>query len=348
MTTDPTDEQAAAGEEVGEAGTIDDPNDLIVGSLRPPGWLARIPTLGWLLVALAALDVTYRLWNDFRFGPDEPSPSTLVSLILLVISAAATVLLPAAVLVGFHGPGRARSWLLQGAVALAAAELLRLVAWDALTAVFGPAALDPESSSLATDYVGRLFVVFLPVLALRLFGLAKIGLGLGSIEAPGRPLGRTVWTLIVASLAAVLVGVGLTLQSFGGGAQEDAELLAYNLLVVAAGPIVAGLWAWIVSIAARRDGGPWRAVLAGALAILLGIGMEALGGLLTTQLAGTYDALTILTWSGLVAGALGAFGAVVMVVAFARGLEAINDEGPDVAPVKDVGAADAQDRPTEA
>jgi hypothetical protein len=217
------------------------------------------------------------------------------------------------------------------------------VAQDVLAGLTGPASDNSEAGSFANDYAVRLIVVQVPLLVLRMFGLAKIGLGLGSIAEPTRPLGRIVWALIVGTLATILVTAGLTLQLVWAGAVVDTPLFAYDLFVLAAGLIVAGLWGWLASIAARRGGRPWRTVLAAALAILLGSGIRALGGLLALERAGTDDALTILTWSGLAAVAFGAVGAVVLVVAFARGFEP-----GDAARSDDAEAGDEASDPDEA
>jgi hypothetical protein len=329
MTIDHADDQVDEVRDAADADELGDSSDLIVGTIRPPGWLARIPALAWLFVGLAAADVAYRLWNAFRLGLEGMSPTGLTYLLVSVVTGAATVLLPAAVVVGCRGLDRGGRWLLQGAVALAAAELFRLVAQDVLAWLAGPAADNSGAGSFATDYVVRLLVVQVPFLVLRMFGLAKIGLGLGSIAEPMRPLGRIVWGLIVATLATILVTSGVTLQLVWAGAVTDTPLFAYDLFVLAAGLIVAGLWGWVASIAARRGGRPWPTVLAAALAILLGSGIQALGGLLALERGGTDDALTILTWSGLVAVALGAVGTVLLVAAFATGFEPGDAAGSD-------------------
>jgi hypothetical protein len=345
---DPTSDQADEVPGIGDSDDPGDPNDLIVGTMEPPDWLAWIPALAWLFLGLAIFDVAYRLWR-VRFGLDSASPTNLTYLLASVITGAATVLLPAAVVVGSRGLGRAGRWLLQGAAALAAAELFGIVAQDVLAGLAGSAQDNSEAGSFANDYAVRLLVVQVPFLVLRMFGLAKIGLGLGSIAEPTRPLGRIVWALILGTLATILVTSGVTLQLVWAGAISDTPLLAYDLFVVAAGLIVAGLWGWVASIAARRYGRPWRTIVAAALAILLGSGIQALGGLLALERAGTDDALTILTWSALVASAFGAFGAVTLVFAFARGFEPVEDEGSDEvdAEVND-GLADSADQSAEA
>ena len=100
------------------------------------------------------------------------SPTILAFVLLTVVTGAATVLLPAAVVVGCRGLGRGGRWLLQGAVALAAAELFGLVAQDVLTAVAGPPTFDPDGGvPLASDFVVRQIAVQGSILVLRMFGL---------------------------------------------------------------------------------------------------------------------------------------------------------------------------------
>lgn len=328
----------------GETAPASDPRDLIVGTIRPPDWLGRIPTFAWLFVALAAIGGAYRIWQVLRSGPDGISPTSLVFVLLSVVSGAATVLMPAAMLVGRRGLGRrglgrAASWLLQGGIALAAAELLRLFGRDVVNAIAGPPSIDAEISSAISSHVVQSLAILVPVALLRMFGLAKIGLGLGAIAAPSRSVGRAVFAVLAGSLAVVLVGDGLTIQTFAAASATDTLLLAYNLLVLVTALVVLGLWAWVASIAARRDGRPWRSIVVGAVAVVLGNALGAAGLLVALVQAGAGDAPTTLTWTTLVAAAVGAFGAAVLVVGFARGFEPIdnlkpmdNEDGPETAP----------------
>lgn len=301
---------------------VADPNDLIVGTIQPPSWLERIPALAWLFVALAAFDAGFRIWQGPPLlGPDEFSPSNAAFLLLTVVAGAATVLLPAAVLVGRRGHGRAEARLLQGAVALAAAELVGLVGRDVVSLIAGPSSLGLETSSGMSDYVARVVAVQLPVLVLRIFGLAKIGLGLSALSAPSRPPGLIVLGIVAGSFAVNLFGVGWSIQTFQAQAATYPLLLAYNLLVVGLGLVVLGLWAWIASLAARRAGPGWRWILLGSLAIVLAQGLVQLGSILVYLWAGTDSAQTVLTWFGFAASAVDALGAVFLVVGFARGFE---------------------------
>lgn len=309
-----------------ETEPVFDPSDLIVGTIRPPDWLGPIPTLAWLFVALAAAGVAYLIWQAFRSGPDGISPTSLVFVLLSVVSCAATVLLPAAMLVGHRGLGRAGSWLLQGGIALAAAELLRLFGRDVVNAIAGPPSIDADISSAISSHVVQSLAILVPVALLRMFGLAKIGLGLGAIAAPSRSLGRVAFAVLAVLLAVVLVGDVLEIQVFKAESATDTLLLMYNVLVVVTVLVVLGLWAWVASIAARRDGAPWRPIVVGAVAVVLGNGLGAAGSLVALLQAGTDNAPTILTRTVLAAATVGAVGAAVLLVGFARGFEPIDNE----------------------
>jgi len=309
-----------------ETEPVFDPSDLIVGTIRPPDWLGRIPTFAWLFVALAAAGVAYLIWQAFRSGPDGISPTSLVFVLLSVVSCATTVLLPAAMLVGRRGLGRAGSWLLQGGIALATAELLRLFGRDVVNAIAGPPSIDADISSAISSHVVQSLAILVPVALLRMFGLAKIGLGLGAIAAPSRSLGRVAFAVLAVLLAVVLVGDVLEIQVFKAESATDTLLLMYNVLVVVTVLVVLGLWAWVASIAARRDGAPWRPIVVGAVAVVLGNGLGAAGSLVALLQSGTDNAPTILTWTVLAAATVGAVGAAVLLVGFARGFEPIDNE----------------------
>ena len=319
----------------GENGSASDPEDLIVGTIRPPSWLERIPAPAWLFVGLAVFDAAFRIWQGPLLRRDI-SLSNVASLFLSVVAGAATVLLPAAVLVGRRSRGLAESRLLQGAVALAAAELVGLVGRDVVDLVAGPSSLDLDTSAGMSDFVARVAVVQIPVFLLRIFGLAKIGLGLGAMSAPSRPSSRIVLGIAAGSFAATLLGLGRSIPTLQAQAATYPLLLAYNLLGVALGLVVLGLWSWIAWVAARRSGPAWRWIFLGSLAIVLAYGLVQLASTLAYARVGTDDAQTILTWFGLAASAVGTLGAVFLVVGFARGLETDRpDESeppPDAAP----------------
>lgn len=321
----------------GQIEPVADPGDLIVGTIRPPSWLGRIPALGWVLIALAVLDGAYRIW-DAPWTALGISPTNLASLVLSVVSGAAFVLLPAAILLGRHGPGRTGSWLLQGAVALAAAELLGLVGRNVLDIFSGP---DLSGSGLfgAPDLLVRSMVVEVTVVVLRIFGLSRIGFSLRAIAAPTRPFGRILYAAPAAALAVLLFGDLLTIQVSQAAPATVAEaiLLGYNLLILVAGAVVLVLWAWIASLAYRQDGRTWRWIMFGAGAIALASMVVAIGWIVAFQRADTDEAQTILTWFGLAAGAIRTLGVVFLALGLARGFESIaavggSEPAPDDAP----------------
>ena len=304
----------------------DGSGDLIVGTIRPPGWIARIPTLAWFFVGLAALDAGYRIWRQLPIGLDDSSPSNLLFLASSIVAGAATALLPAAVLVGRRSAGRAESWLFQGAIALAIAELLGLFGREVVQAVAGQPSLGVDEPAGLSDYLVRELVVRIPWLVLQAFGLAKIGLGLGAIPAVSRSLGRIVFAALAGSLAVAVVGIVLTIEVFRAQSPDDTLLLAYDLLIVGLGVAVLALWAWVTSIAARRVGRPWGWILLGALMIVLGRAVADLGLLLAfSQAASGDNANTIITSFGLVSAGLSALGAVLLVFGFGWGIEPVDE-----------------------
>jgi hypothetical protein len=292
-----------------------DPRDLIVGTMHRPAWLGRVPALAWVFVGLAALDGAFRTWDQTQSF--EMSGTDIASLLESVVIGAAAMLLPAAMIVGRRGNGRAGSWLLQGGIALAAAELVRLFGRDVLNALAGPPSND---GAIALEIVLRGAAIQVPLVALQVAGLVQIGLGLLALAAPGRPLGRIVFTAVAAALVLMLVDDLLTIQAFASESAPDTLLLAYDVLGLVAGMAVLALWAWIASIGARRTGRTWRLVTAGALAVGLASGIRAFGDLVGITQALTDNALTVLIWFGLAASAAGAVGASVLLVAFGSGV----------------------------
>lgn len=299
-----------------------DPTDLIVGTIRPPTWLATIPAGAWLFVALAAIDVAYRVGRDAPRSPDEVSLINVAGLLLSLVGGAAIVLLPGAILLGRERLGKAGSTLLQGGIALAAAELLRLVGNDVLNTVVGPVSYEPGLFG-APDLLVRIIAIEVPVILLRLFGLARIGLGLRAIAAPSRPFGRILYAAPAAALAVLLAADLLTIQisQAGPSTASDALGFAYNLLILVGEAVVFVLWAWIASLAYRQNGRTWRWIMRGALAIAVASVVTAIGWIVAVQQADPDDAQQILTWFGLAASAVGALGAPFLVVAFLGGFD---------------------------
>ncbi|MEO8229325.1 MAG: hypothetical protein ABI628_06125 [Chloroflexota bacterium] len=286
---------------------------MIVGTIRIPPWMGRLPPVVWVFVALAILDSAYRIWQ----GPISLTDAT--SLVLSVIGGAAFVLLPAAILLGPGGAGRT-SWIFQGALALAGAEILGLVGRDVLDVFAHP---DLDISATAPDSLLRSMVVEISVALLRIFGLSRIGFGLRAIAGPARPFGRILYAAPAAALAVLLFADLLTIQvsQAAPATGRDAVVLGYNLLILVAGAITLVLWAWIASLAYRQDGQTWRLTMIGAGAIALASVIIAIGWIVAFLRADW--APMILTWFGLTASAVRVLGAVSLVLGLGRGFESI-------------------------
>lgn len=331
-----------------DGGAAADPSDLIVGTIEPPAWLGRIPALAWLFVGLAVFDAGYRVWIELDRGAGT-SPTNVVYLALSVVRGAAIVLLPAAMLIGRKGLGRGESWMFQGAVALVVAELIDLVGRRVIDAVVGPQILDTGGDdTFVVNFVLESLVVAVPVAILTFFGLAKVGLGLDAIRGPDRPIGRIVVGVLAASLAVILVGDVVTIQNLRADSTQASVLVAYNLLVVVIGLLVAALWAWVATIAARRAGPPWPWLWIGAVAPVLQAAIGTAGLLLALQVVATGNALTVVEWFGIAAIAVSAFGAILLLAGFGRGFEPedeVDDEDdalPDAVDGDTIEAADAR------
>ena len=146
----------------GRVDDSDDPRNLIVGTMHPPAWLGRVPAPAWVFVGLAALDVAFRTWDQTKSF--EMSGTNIASLLESVVIGAAAMLLPAAMIVGRRGNGRAGSWLLQGGIALAAAELLLPCGAPPLRGGGGPPLFPPRAGrggpgdrGGGSPWAGRLF-----------------------------------------------------------------------------------------------------------------------------------------------------------------------------------------------
>src|SRR3954471_18653512 len=100
-----------------------DPSDLIVGTMRPPAWIGRVPQFVWLFGALAVVDVIVRLTFFGGYGPMSVIDAASVALTL--VQPVVVVVLPAAVLLGRHPSPGGRA-LLFGALLLMLAEYVFL------------------------------------------------------------------------------------------------------------------------------------------------------------------------------------------------------------------------------
>jgi hypothetical protein len=227
--------------------------------------------------------------------------------------------------------GQPGSWLLQGAIALAVAELVGLLGNRVIAAIAGPDFADLGFD--VPEFLVRSALVGVSTVLIQIAGLARMGLGLRAIAASTRPVGRILFAAPAAALAVLLLADLLTIEvsRLAPATTGEAILLAYNVLILLTGPVVLVLWAWIVSIASRREGRPWRWITAGALAMVIAFVVSAMGWIVTIQWTDTTETLTILTWFGLAAGAIQALGAVFLVLGFARGFEPVAADGSETA-----------------
>ena len=309
------------------ADPTDDPHDEIVGtitlpSFAAPSWLDRISAGAWLFIGLAAFDAVVQIRDEFLREPGEPTSTGLVFRLASIVLGSATVLLPAAVLIGRWGVGRAESWLLQGTIALAAAELVRLIGPGVVSTLAGPPSTDGESTIFGIAV--RSLVVVIPTLILILLGLAKIGLGLGALDAIVGQRNRGVVVVCVASL--VVFGLGEVVLFWGlmAAIPGDAVRLGIALIILLVGLMILGSWSWIATISARRTGSQWPIVTMGSLAIVVSFAFTAARTLAAE--GGLDGPAAVRTASALADVALHALGVVLLVVGFARGFEPIDDE----------------------
>ncbi len=293
-----------------------DPANLIVGTLRVPVWVGRVPRATWIFLALAALDAASRITRGLQVA-DLP-PTTIAIELLGIVSGVALVLLPAAVLRGGRAPGRLDPALLQGAIALAAAELVGQLGPGVARAAIGLQNDDPNSNILQS------LAIQVPFLLLTGFGLLRLGLALVPPGGPRRPFRRAILTFGATTVALTLVANRGVFDGIGAGSGSEL-LVPYNLLITAANIAIIGLWTWLASIAVRRDDRPWQLIAMGSLAIVLADAIRPLGYLIGSAQAFAYDVDTILTLVALAAGAVLAVGSVALAAGFASGLEPMTE-----------------------
>jgi hypothetical protein len=308
-----------------EVEAADDPNDLIVGTIRPPAWLGRIPTLvrraigristlAWPFIGLAGVDAAVRLYD--RLGPalDGISAIGLLSLLMAVVEGAATVLLSAALLVGGRRSGGAASWLVQGALGLVGAEMVRLFGEGVLDVIVGPRTLDEN----LTEPFLRSSAIWGLAILLELFGLARIAFGLGDLARARRRLGLCLFAGLVSVVALATVAAGLSMEGFLIQPGERTPLLL-NVAIVTGGLLRLGLWVSIAAIASRREGRSWSTILVGSLAVVLASAVGSVGWLIFLWLwpGWTQDPLSWLNGLGLISSTAAAVGAVALCVGFA-------------------------------
>jgi hypothetical protein len=283
--------------------------------------------MAWLFIAVATIDGAYRFSLDWPAWPVEASAMDLARVALSVVGAAGEVLLPAAILLGCRGLGRAGSWLLQGATALAAAELVAFFGHRLLATGVGP---DANGGGLfgVPDYITGSMALQVPVVILEIFGLTRIGLALRVLAGPSRPQRRILFAAPAAALAVLLLADLLTIQvsEIAPATAGDAISLAYSLLLLVIGAIVLVLWAWIASLAFRQHGRAWRWIAIGAGAIALASVVDAIGWTVVLQRQNPADIPTIPVWFGFAASLARTTGAVSLVLGFGRGFDPVTAE----------------------
>lgn len=329
-----------------------EPEDLIVGTIHAPAWLGRMPLAAWLFVALAVADVAYRtrgLWLNADSSQTLPSFSVLVGAIPGWTIGAATVLLPAAMLMSRGRLGRAQTWLIQGAVALAAAEVVDQFGGPAIDAIAGW--LWPSQNLVLGPLPGdfyfggtdipifwiRSLIVWAIASLVTVAGLANIGLGLKEAQEPEQRLGRRRFAVLACVVAAVTVG-GVIVLPWSTNGPAETFFSTRNALSIVVGVVTVSLWAWIASVAACRHGRSWGWIVAGGLAAVAGWCLGSLAWPVVFLLSGGdsiggQEALFRLYNA---ANLLDAIGLVLLLVAFSRGFDLTDDADDDHAEWDDV------------
>jgi hypothetical protein len=314
--------------------TTDDPNDLIVGTIHPPVWLGRIPTLvrlaigriptpAWPFVGLAIADILVRFYDRLRSTADGISAIGDVSLLAVVVGGAATVLLPAALLRGGRGSVSAVPRLVLGASALVGAEMVRLFGEGVLAVIIGPRSLDESF----TDPFLRSSVIWGLATLLELFGLTSIAFGLCEVARATRRLGLRLFAGLASVVALAIVVAGLSIEGFLI-LPGQRTLVFFNVAIIISGLLRLGLWVSIAATASRREGRPWSMVLVGGLAFVLASAVGSIGWLIWLWLwpGWTQDPLSWLTGTGLISSTATAVGAVALCVGFALVVRGAGDD----------------------
>jgi hypothetical protein len=174
-----------------------DPSDLIVGTMRLPTWIGRVPRAVWLFGALAVLDAVVRLTLFGPFGP--MSVGDVASIALTLVQPVVVVALPAAVVLGRH-PGSAGRALLFGSLLLMFAEIVSLAAQalDRALVVAEPA------GGLDTFAVVRFVAA---ILALAGVAFLASGVRLSVLGNPTSTVRRVSFLLVASTVVAALVNL---------------------------------------------------------------------------------------------------------------------------------------------
>src|SRR3954447_3379605 len=216
-----------------------DPSDLIVGTMRPPQWIGRVPPLVWLFAALAVLDVLVRLTF---FG--ESGPLTVDSVRRIVVSLAEPAIMvavPAAVVLGRHSAPSGRALFL-GAVLLALAEGIYVGA-QALDRVF---VTDPSFGvDGSVEIVDRFAVVRVVAGILALAGAVflAVGVRVSAVGLVARGPRRGAVALLAIAVVSGFVDLLILARYVSTSSPDLASLVSPLGLVGNAIGIVTGI-AW--------------------------------------------------------------------------------------------------------
>jgi hypothetical protein len=292
-----------------------DRSDLIVGTMRPPAWVTRIPPLAWPFLVLAVVGGWLRV-----LGPGSPflldSQTTMLPVgVAGLVIGIASLLLPVAVLVG-PTRGESRRALLFGAVALALGEVLSLL--GAVGALFVPAGglLEPDAMTVAGGLLRALFSIAAPagVLAgLRWSGEAIRGSGWTGAAR----------TLLGLGMAAAIVQLLAFVMSWAGTPFDTVLLVAFGTVAVA-GAVGVLIWTVVAAtalttVATAPDRADWRRLARATVLVAVGqLAGIAVGAIAVVAVP---DASSQPLWSGAyaVAFAVEAVGMLLLVRALATG-----------------------------
>jgi hypothetical protein len=253
-----------------------DRSDLIVGTMTMPAWMRAVPPTAWLFIALATVEAWLLVAGIGVI--EERDLLGWLTLFAIVGAQTATVLLPAAVLLG-PTVGRVRRWLLAGTVAVAMAAIIETAYQSRgfLGLVAGPPGDDGA--------LGLLVAIVLPIGAV--LGLAALVMAVRRArpaDADGRTTGWRRSVMVVALVTVAIQGWFLV-QSLQALLQVD-DLATSPPLVTLSGVLgVAAtlLWGLIVADAVAA----WRVTRTRAWQLIaIGGGLELAARAVITLVSG--------------------------------------------------------------
>jgi hypothetical protein len=219
-----------------------DLSDLVVGTMRPPAWVGRVPRVAWLFVALAIADVAFRV-TSLGFNANGDAVSVGLGVVALG-QPAAVVLLPAAVALrrARDRGSRAARLLFLGTVLLAIAELIRVGA-DAAAPLISPverdASFDP-TAKLAIDGA-----VALASHLVALGGIALVAFGVRASTAARTRSSRHVLPIAILGIVTLTAFSDLsTLAAYAASATSDLDVFLSPTALFATGVAIAERFGW--------------------------------------------------------------------------------------------------------